>query len=220
MVLTRQRNRCVIHDVQVFGQHLVEGQMIVAHGVGILGGIGIVDAVDLGALEQRIAVHFRGPQGRRRIGGEERVARSSGEDHNPALFKVTQRPLANEGLTDVVHRDGRHHPALGANILQRGPHGQRVDDCGQHAHLVSRRPLHPLGGAGNPAEDVAATNHQTDLRSQLHHTFDLVCDARDISRVEPVTAIAHQGFTRNLQQNATKDLRITIRHSCTCMLQS
>ena len=87
-----KRDRRRIHDLEVARQHLVIGQLLVALGLGILLGIGAVDAVDLGALQHRVAAHLGGAQRRRRVGGEEGIAGAGGEDHDPALLQVAHGP--------------------------------------------------------------------------------------------------------------------------------
>ena len=75
MVFPRQADRGGIHDLEVVRQDVEVGQLLVAGGALHLARIGGVDAVDLGALQQRVALHLRRAQGRRGVGGEERDCR-------------------------------------------------------------------------------------------------------------------------------------------------
>src|SRR3546814_3303123 len=51
---------------------------------------------------------------------------------------------------------------LAADAVERVLQRERVDDRGQHAHVVGRGALHAARGGRNAAEDVAATHHQAD----------------------------------------------------------
>ena len=55
-------------------QHLLVGQVLVEDGVRVLLGVGRVDAVDAGGLEQDLDAELLAPQGRGRVGGDERAA--------------------------------------------------------------------------------------------------------------------------------------------------
>src|SRR5262249_36635919 len=79
-VVAHERNGGGVHHLQIARQHLVVGQRVVARGFGILLGIGGVDAVDAGALEERIGIHLGGAQGGGGVSGEKRIAGAGGED--------------------------------------------------------------------------------------------------------------------------------------------
>src|SRR3954451_4520600 len=51
LLITAQREGSRIHDLQVAGDGLVEGNFVIARGARVLGGVGGVDTVDLGGLE-------------------------------------------------------------------------------------------------------------------------------------------------------------------------
>ena len=68
--LARQRDRRGIHHTEVLGQHLVIGDRLVAPGVGVFLRVLVIDPVDLGALEDRLAVHLVGAQRGGGVGGE------------------------------------------------------------------------------------------------------------------------------------------------------
>src|SRR5690606_31614358 len=130
---------------------------------GVLRRVGVIDAVDLGGLEQQVGVDLDGAQGGAGVGGEEGVAGAGGEDGNAALFEVADGAAADVVLADVVDLDGAHDPDLAAELFQGVLHGQGVDDRGEHAHLVAGDAVHAGGGQAGAAEDVATADDQGDF---------------------------------------------------------
>ena len=141
----------------LFNGNPITGAIIAA----ILFGIAVVDAVNAGAFEQRVAVHLGSAQSSAGVGSEERVAGASGEDHDPTLFKVALRAAADVGLANRTHRDGRLHPRLHTELLERVLHRERVHHGRQHAHVVAGRAVEPPGCARNAAENIATTDHHS-----------------------------------------------------------
>ena len=105
--------------------------------------IGAVDALHavLGH-QQRLGVDLEGAQGGRRVGREERVAGAGGEDHDAALLEVPHRAAADVGLGDLRDRDRRLHARDRAGALERVLERQRVQDRGEHAHVVAGGAVH------------------------------------------------------------------------------
>ena len=60
----------------------------------------------------------------------------------------------------------------------------------------------PRALAARPAEDVAAADDDGGLHAQRLDRGDFVRDAGGDRRVDAVGLVAHQGFTRQLQQDA------------------
>src|SRR5688572_29504255 len=58
LVVARECDGCRIHDLEVLLEHLVIADAVVALGVRVLLRVAVVDAVDLGALEQDLARHL------------------------------------------------------------------------------------------------------------------------------------------------------------------
>ena len=89
---------------------------------------------------------------------------------------------------------------MAQRILQR----QRVDDGGQHAHVVGGRPVHTGGRTRCAPPDVAAPDHHCELGAQRGVRLgDLFGEAFDHKPVDDlVSSIAGQGLTRDLEQHA------------------
>src|SRR5205085_11737911 len=73
VIFTRQRDGGGVHHFEVARQDLEIGQLVIALGAAIDLGIGVVDAVDLGPLEDCMAAHLGRAERRRSVGGEEGV---------------------------------------------------------------------------------------------------------------------------------------------------
>jgi hypothetical protein len=174
-------------------------------GGGIERGIGGVDALDavLGH-EQRLGVDLGRPQRGRGVGGEERVAGAGREDHDPPLLEVAHRTAADVGLGDLGDRDRRLHAGERAGLLERVLQRQPVQHGGQHAHVVAGRPVHALGGAGQPTVDVAAPDDDRDLDAAIVGLLHLPRDRRDAVRIGAVVEVAHERLARQLEQDAAE----------------
>src|SRR6202521_4892747 len=109
-----------IHDAQILLKDVVIAQPVVTTGIWGRFRVGAVDAVDLSSLEKRLAAHLGGPEHRGRIGGEIGVAGASGEDHHPALLQMVERLVADIGLADRGHGNGRKDPRRLAFALDGG----------------------------------------------------------------------------------------------------
>src|ERR1700712_5664566 len=62
VVFPREADRSGIHDAKVLRENVVIGQLLIARGIRELAWIGGIDAIHLGALQQRVALHFRRAQ--------------------------------------------------------------------------------------------------------------------------------------------------------------
>ncbi len=174
---------------------------MVALGRFILLRIGGIDAVNGRALEKGIAVHFRRAQGRCGIRREVRRTGAGGENNYPALFEMPNGATAHEGLANGVHLDGRLHAGIDALLFQSVLHSQRIHHRGQHAHVIGAGALHVARRLGQPAEDIAAADHQTQLNTETRNRRDLSRHSLDGIHVDAETLIAHQHFAGHFQQD-------------------
>ena len=56
-----------VHDLKVFFQRFLVAETLVSGCIRIALGVGRVDTVDIGRLKDGVAIHFGGPQHRRRV---------------------------------------------------------------------------------------------------------------------------------------------------------
>ena len=175
----------------------------VALGVRVRHGVPVVDAVDLGRLEQDLGVDLDGAQRGGRVGREVRVAGAGHEDRDPALLEVADGAAADVRLGDLVHRDRGHDPGRDAGPLERVLEGQAVHHRREHADVVAGRAVHaraprrPGRGrccrrrrrcrSGRPARGRSAT---------------WLGDERAERRVDAVLAVAEEGLAGQLEQDA------------------
>ena len=73
---------------------------------------------------------------------------------------------ADERLGDLIHFDRGLHAGVDVLLFEGVLQSQRVDDRGQHSHVVSGNAVHVLGLLGNPAEEVSAANYDRDLHAK------------------------------------------------------
>ena len=92
-----------VHDFEVFVQGFVKGDGFVACGGRVFFRVCGINAVHISGFEHDVAVHFGSAQGGGGVGGEERVARTGGEDDDFAFFKVLDGFGAGVGFGDLLH---------------------------------------------------------------------------------------------------------------------
>lgn len=183
-------------------QNLIIADGVIALGIGVLLGVFVIDAINLRAFEDCLAVHLIGTQGRGGIGRKIGVTGPCSEDDDAFLFQVADSAATDIWLGNLIHADGADNAAMDTKGFQRGLHAKRVHHGRQHAHIVSGRTFHPLGASLKAAEDVAATDDHADLDTKVMNRFHLAGDTRNGRRMQTIALIPHQGLARNLQQNA------------------
>ena len=87
-IVASKRYRGRIHDGQAAFQHFLVRKAVVARRVRHFLRIGRIDAIDVGALEERVAAHFGGPQCRAGIGREEWIACAADKNDDFAVLKA------------------------------------------------------------------------------------------------------------------------------------
>src|SRR5829696_367417 len=203
--LTAQRGRRMVHDGKVVGEqvHVVEPRQ--AHGVGILPRVPVVNPVHhvLGH-EQGVGVDLQRPQRRPCVGGEERVARPRGEDHDTALLEVPDGAPADVRLGDLLDLDRGLDPGGYAASFEGGLQSHGVDDGAKHRHVVGCGPFYSeLVGDVRTSEDVATAHDDGQLGPRLHSFENPPCRRVEAGRIDPVaTSIAGEALPGELQDDA------------------
>ena len=128
------------------------GNLVKTDGIGTLDRILVVDAVNLGGLNQNLGTDLAGTKSRGGVGRKVRIARTGGKNNDIALGKVVDGATANIGLADLIHLDSAHHAAGNIVVLKGILQGKRVHNGCQHAHVVGLGALHATGSAGHAAE--------------------------------------------------------------------
>src|SRR5262245_23649507 len=165
-------------------------------------GIGVVDAVDTRRLEDHLGADLHGPQAGGRVGGEEWVARAGREDHHAALLEMPGRAAADIGLGHLLHLDRRQHPGGYADLLERVLEGQRVDDGGEHAHVVAGGAVHTARAARETPEDVAAADDERELAARRVDLAQLPREAPEQRLVDAIARRSRKRLPAELQENA------------------
>ena len=122
-------------------------------------------------------------------------------DH-PALLQMADGAAADVVFTDLVDADGRHDTRIEAETLQRILHRQRVHDGGEHAHVVCRHPVHAGTRQACAAKDIAAADDDRELHAEADDLLQLPGDALEHGRIDAIVGAAHEGFPRQLHENA------------------
>lgn len=107
MFVHSQADGGFVHDSDVrVGQRVVVGQGVKFHGIRELGGVLVVDAVNLRCFYDNIALHFQRQIERGGISGEEWPASAAGYDDDAALFDVAEGAAVSVVVDKLVHLNG------------------------------------------------------------------------------------------------------------------
>ena len=131
-----------------------------------------------------------------------RSAPISTEHHHAAVLEMAHGAAADEVLADLVDADRRLHAHLEAEALDGVLDRERVDDRGEHAHLVAGDAVHAGTRQTFAAEDVAAADHHRHLHTGLGHALDLVGDEIHHVGRNAEVELAHEGLAGKLEENA------------------
>ena len=76
--------------------------------------------------------------------------------------------------------------AIGSSAFQRVLQRKRIDERGEHAHVIARDAVHSGPGEARAAEDVASADDYTELDPEARDFGDLAGDAREHLRLDAV----------------------------------
>ena len=148
-----------VHDGQALIQHAGEGQRVVAHSVGILVGVLVIDAVHHGGLEHGVCTDLQRAQGAGGIGGEDKadyepevqekvigpglaLAQGLGDDYEIVATVICGDNYFGENLDEatdtIVEMVKRYHP----DVFVAGPAfnaGRYGVACGTICKAVEER---------------------------------------------------------------------------------
>ncbi|GBD19515.1 hypothetical protein HRbin27_02022 [bacterium HR27] len=114
---------------------------------------------------------------------------------------MTDCTPSDVGLSYLVHFDSGLHSGRNALAFQRVLQCECVDHGREHAHVISRCPVHPAGTRGQAAPDIAATDDDRDLNTTRGNPGDLLGEASDDDRVDAITSLTHHRLAGDLQKN-------------------
>ena len=133
--------------------------------VGIGARVAVVDALDaVLAHQDRLGADLERAQRGGRVGREERVAGAGGEDDDRGPSRGGGSRLRRmygsaTSRTSIADETRVCAPRALERVLQR----DRVQQRREHARVVGRGAVHPLGRGRHAAVDVAAADHDRDL---------------------------------------------------------
>lgn len=188
-----------IHYLQPQIQHIHIGDVGELLGVLYLHGVGVVDTVDLGRFENCVGFDFHGAQRRRRVGRKVRIARAAREDHDAAFLQMPDGAPPDERLGHLIHFDGSLHACIDFLLLERILQRQRVDDRGQHTHVIGGNAVHVTRLVGHAAEKIAAADYDRDLHAQFVNVRQLGGDLVDASGIDTKALMGSQSFSGKLE---------------------
>src|SRR5208283_3596851 len=165
-------------------------------------GVGGIDAVDRGGLEQDVGLDLHGAQAGCGVCGKEGVSCAGGEDEDAAFFQVAHGAAADVRLGDLADFNGGHDAADQAELLDGVLQRDGVDDGGEHAHVVCGDAVHVDGLLGDAAEEVAASNDDSDLASEGVDSGDLGGHLVNEDSVDAEARTCGEGFSGELEEDA------------------
>src|SRR5215469_10622811 len=202
IIVHAQANRRSVHELQLPAQDVRVVELVEHVRVRGVARIGVVDALDLGALEHRLGAYLERALGRAGVGGEKWSTEPRAEDNDPALLQVPDRTPRYVRLGYLTHRDRGLNARLDAQLLEHVLQGQAVDNGAEHPHVVRPGPVDTPMRERGTAEHVAATDHDRHLHSEPPRVGDLAGQVRHHVRVDAEPGPAGEGLPRKLEHYA------------------
>ena len=112
---------------------------------------------------------------------------------------MADRSAADIGFCNLLHINRRLNAGSDTVLFHGILECQRVHHRGQHAHVVSRYPIHAFGRTGQAAPDIAAADDDGDLNIELIDFDDLFGNRFYRFRVDAVALFAGQCFAAQFQ---------------------
>jgi hypothetical protein len=116
---------------------------------------------------------------------------------------VANGTTADERFGNGAHLDRGRHPRDDVDVLEGVLQRERVDDGREHTHVVGGGAVHAARARRKAAEQVAAADDDAGLHAQLLDSANLLGDVGGDGGIDPERLLAHEGFARELQQDAT-----------------
>ncbi len=203
LVVAAQRDRGRVHDLEVLLQHLEVGDAVEAPRVGVLDRILVVDAVDLGGLEQHLGVDLHRAQRRRGVGREVGIAGAGGEDDDPPLLEVADRAPADVRLGELLHLD-RRLDARGHADAARARPAAPARSSRWPACPCSRRWRGPCPCAEPATPRKMLPPPMTIATSTPSARTSAISEAMrsSVDGVDAEAGVAHEGLAGELEQDA------------------
>ncbi len=93
------------------------------------------------------------------------------------------------------------HAGVNVHFFESVLNGQRVDNRGEHTHMVGRNAVKAFSTGFDSPKYVSAANHNRDLHAQVVDILDFGGNARNHVGIDTEALIAHQGFATQFQQD-------------------
>src|ERR1017187_383076 len=158
VVVFTQTDRRQVHYLQALAENFHIGDFVIFHGIFKQNRIGVVNALNFSALQEHIRFDFHRAQAGGSIGREKGITNAGGEDDDATLFEMAHRASTKVGLGNLIHENGGHHAALHIALFESVLQRDRVDDGGEHAHIVGAHPVHLFGLLSHAAKDVTTAD--------------------------------------------------------------
>src|ERR1039458_7394498 len=211
VVVAAEGYGCGVHDAEVQAEDVRVGNLLELGDVGVDFGVGGIDAVDRGGLQQDVGFDLHGAQRGSGVGGEEGVAGAGGEDDDAALLQMAHGAAADVGLGDLVDLDGGHDAADDPELLDGVLQGDRIDHGGQHAHVVGRDAVHVDGLLGDAAKEVSASDDDADLAAECVDGGQFGGYFVNEDGVDAEARACGQGFSGKLEEDSLVHVRSKYR---------
>jgi hypothetical protein len=111
----------------------------------------------------------------------------------------------DEGLGNLVHFDGRLHAGEDILFFERILERKRVDDGGQHPHVIGGDAIHVLGLVGDSTKKIAPAYNNRHLNAKTVYVGKLGCDFMNAFGIDAEALIGGKGFAGDFQQDALED---------------
>lgn len=169
MVVSREEQRRLIHDLQIMAQHIVVVERCILFCRARLIRVVRIDAGDsVFGDEQSVAVHLDRALNSRIIGRDERLTVTAGKDEDVSFIQMSECLQSNVRLGHARNRHGRHDPDFTVGLaLEHTSQHQAVDDGTERADVVGLDAIDAPCVGHVASEDVPSADHEGDVDAHV-----------------------------------------------------
>ena len=103
-----------------------------------------------------------------------------------------------------LHFDGGLHAGKDIHLFECVLQRKRIDDCGEHAHVIGGHSIKTLGACCQATKDVSTADDNSNLDAERMNIFDLAGNPTDDIRIDAEALLAHKSLAAQLQKDATE----------------
>ena len=173
VVFLAHRDGSYIHHAQTSAKHFIIRDFLKFFCTWVFLRISRIDAIYARPLQHYVGFYFYSAQRRARISGKIRIARPRRHNHDLAAFQSLASFPFTIKFADRLHTNGGQNAGFNADSTKCTTQSQTIDHRSAHSHLITFDPVKTFARSAESAKDVAATNYDADLHTEVANLLNL-----------------------------------------------